>query len=70
MQMYDTKLATIQLKRIRNEIVNLKMEHTNIDFRALNDRLDFLEDILHLYDNEIEVINISRSKKTGKEGKT
>lgn len=61
MQMYDTKLATIQLKRIRNEIVNLKMEHTNIDFRALNDRLDFLEDILHLYD-EIEVINISRSK--------
>lgn len=62
MQMYDTKLATIQLKRIRNEIVNLKMEHTNIDFRALNDRLDFLEDILHLYDDEIEVINISRSK--------
>ena len=62
MQMYDTKLATIQLKRIRNEILNLKMEHTNIDFRALNDRLDFLEDILHLYDDEIEVINISRSK--------
>ena len=62
MQMYDTKLATIQLKRIRNEIVNLKMEHTNIDFRALNDRLDFLEDILHLYDDEIDVINISRSK--------
>lgn len=62
MQMYDTKLAMIQLKRIRNEIVNLKMEHTNIDFRALNDRLDFLEDILHLYDDEIEVINISRSK--------
>lgn len=62
MQMYDTKLATIQLKRIRNEIVNLKMEHTNIDFRALNDRLDFLEDILHLYDADIEVINITRSK--------
>ena len=62
MQMYDTKLATIQLKRIRNEIVNLKMEHTNIDFRALNDRLDFLEDILHLYDDEIDVINISMSK--------
>lgn len=62
MQMYDTKLAMIQLKRIRNEIVNLKMEHTNINFQALNDRLDFLEDILHLYDDEIEVINISRSK--------
>lgn len=62
MQMYDTKLAMIQLKRIRNEIVNLKMEHTNINFQPLNDRLDFLEDILHLYDDEIEVINISRSK--------
>lgn len=62
MQMYDTKPAMIQLKRIRNEIVNLKMEHTNINFQALNDRLDFLEDILHLYDDEIEVINISRSK--------
>lgn len=63
MQMYDPKLAMIQLKRIRNEIVNLKMEHTNIDFQTLNDRLDFLEDILHLYDGEIEVINISRSKR-------
>ena len=62
MQMYDTKLAMIQLKRIRNEIVGLKMEHTNINFQTLNDRLDFLEDILHLYDDEIEVINISRSK--------
>lgn len=61
MQMYDTKLATIQLKRIRNEIVNLKMEHTNIDFRALNDKLDFLEDLLHLYDaRDIQVINIKR----------
>ena len=60
--MYDTKLATIQLKRIRNEIVNLKMEHTDIDFQVLNDRLYFLEYILHLYDDEIEVINISRSK--------
>lgn len=62
MQMYDTKLAMIQLKRIRQDIVDLKMEHTNIDFQALNDRLDFLEDILHLYDDEIEVINITRSK--------
>ena len=62
MQMYDTKLAMIQLKRIREEIVNLKMEHTDIDFQALNDRLDFLEDILHLYDEDIEVINITRSK--------
>ena len=62
MQMYDTKLAMIQLKRIRQDIVDLKMEHTNIDFQALNDRLDFLEDILHLYDADIEVINITRSK--------
>lgn len=62
MQMYDTKLAMIQLKRIRQDIVDLKMEHTNIDFQALNDRLDFLEDILHLYDADIEVINIKRSK--------
>ena len=62
MQMYDTKLAMIQLKRIRQDIVDLKMEHTNINFQALNDRLDFLEDILHLYDADIEVINITRSK--------
>ena len=62
MQMYDTKLAMIQLKRIRQDIVDLKMEHTNIDFQALNDSLDFLEDILHLYDADIEVINITRSK--------
>ena len=61
MQIYDTKLVTIQLKRIRNEILDMKVEHTNIDFSGLNDRLNFLEDILHLYD-EIEVINISRSK--------
>lgn len=61
MQIYDTRLATIQLKRIRNEIVNLKMEHTGIDFQGLNDKLDFLEDILHLHDvREIEVINIKR----------
>ena len=61
MQIYDTKLATIQLKRIRSEIVNLKMEHVNIDFQGLNDKLDFLEDILHLHDaREIEVINIKR----------
>lgn len=61
MQIYDTKLAIIQLKRIRSEIVNLKMEHTNIDFQELNEKLDFLEDILHLHDvKDIEVINISR----------
>lgn len=61
MQIYDTRLATIQLKRIRNEIVNLKMEHTGIDFQELNNKLDFLEDILHLHDvREIEVINIKR----------
>lgn len=61
MQIYDTRLATIQLKRIRNEIVNLKMEHLNIDFQELNNKLDFLEDILHLHDvREIEVINIKR----------
>lgn len=61
MQIYDTKLATIQLKRIRAEIVNLKMEHLNIDFQELNNKLDFLEDILHLHDvRDIEVINIKR----------
>ena len=63
MQIYDTKLATIQLKRIRKEIVDLKTEHLNIDFQGLNDKLDFLEDILHLHDaREIEVINIKRAK--------
>mgnify|MGYP003504324096 FL=1 len=61
MQIYDQKLATIQLKRIRKEIVDLKTEHLNIDFRGLNDKLDFLEDILHLHDDrDIEVINIKR----------
>lgn len=61
MQIYDTRLATTQLKRIRNEILDLKIEHTNIDFSGLNDKLDFLEDILHLHDVKgIEVINISR----------
>ena len=42
MQIYDTKLVTIQLKRIRNEILDMKVEHTNIDFSGLNDKLDFL----------------------------
>lgn len=61
MQIYDTRLATIQMKRVRNEIVKLKMDHMNVDFSDLNDRLDFLEDILHLHDDrEIEVINITR----------
>jgi len=61
MQIYDQKLATIQLKRIRKEIVDLKTEHLNIDFQGLNDKLDFLEDILHLHDDrDIEVINIKR----------
>ncbi len=61
MQIYDTKLVTIQLKRIRNEILDMKVEHTNIDFSGLNDKLDFLEDLLHLYDaREIQVINIKR----------
>lgn len=61
MQIYDTKLVTIQLKRIRNEIFDLKVEHTNIDFSDLNDKLDFLEDLLHLYDaRDIQVINIKR----------
>lgn len=62
MQMYDKKLATIQLKRMRSEIVNLKVDHLSIDFGKLLDQLDFLEDILHLHDGEIEVINISRVK--------
>lgn len=61
MQIYDTRLATIQMKRVRNEIVKLKMDHMDVDFQDLNDRLDFLEDILHLHDDrEIEVINIKR----------
>ena len=61
MQIYDQKLATIQLKRIRKEIVDLKTEYLNIDFQGLNDKLDFLEDILHLHDDrDIEVINIKR----------
>ena len=61
MQIYDQKLATIQLKRIRKEIVDLKTEHTDIDFQGLNNKLDFLEDLLHLYDErDIQVINIKR----------
>lgn len=61
MQIYDQKLATIQLKRIRKEIVELKTEHTDIDFQGLNNKLDFLEDLLHLYDErDIQVINIKR----------
>ena len=61
MQIYDTRLATIQMKRVRNEIVKLKMDHVNVDFSDLNDRLDFLEDILHLHDDrKIDVINIKR----------
>lgn len=61
MQIYDTKLVTIQLKRVRNEILDLKVEHTDIDFSRLNDKLDFLEDLLHLYDaRDIQVINIKR----------
>lgn len=61
MQIYDQKLATIQLKRIRKEIVELKTEHPDIDFQGLNNKLDFLEDLLHLYDErDIQVINIKR----------
>lgn len=67
MQIYDTKLVTIQLKRIRNEILDLKVEHTNIDFSGLNDKLDFLEDLLHLYDaRDIQVINIKKGLMPGK----
>ena len=62
MQIYDTRIATIQLKRIRSDIVNLKMEYPQINFRGLNEKLDFLEDILHLNDDrDIEVINIKRA---------
>lgn len=61
MQIYDQKLAIIQLKRIRKEIVELKTEHIDIDFQGLNNKLDFLEDLLHLYDErDIQVINIKR----------
>ena len=63
MQIYDKRLVTIQMKRIRDCVVNMKLEHMNVDFTSLNDRLDFLEDLLHLHDDrEIEVINITRAK--------
>ena len=61
MQLYDQKLVTIQMKRVRTEIVKLKNEHMEVDFSDLNSRLDFLEDLLHLYDDrDIQVINIKR----------
>lgn len=61
MQIYDTKLVSIQMKRIRKKIIDMKLEHTEIDFSDLNSRLDFLEDLLHLYDErDIQVINIKR----------
>lgn len=61
MQIYDKKLVTIQMKRVRGCIVNMKANHMDVDFSDLNDRLDFLEDLLHLHDDrEIEVINITR----------
>ena len=69
MQIYDKRLVTIQMKRIRDCVVNMKLDHMNVDFTSLNERLDFLEDLLHLHDDrEIEVINITRAK-AGKEGK-
>ena len=61
MQIYDTHLVSIQMKRIRKKIIDMKLEHTEIDFSELNSRLDFLEDLLHLYDErDIQVINIKR----------
>lgn len=61
MQIYDQKLVTIQMKRVRTEIVKLKADHMEVDFSDLNSRLDFLEDLLHLYDDrDIQVINIKR----------
>lgn len=69
MQIYDKRLVTIQMKRVRECIVNMKVDHMDVDFSDLNDRLDFLEDLLHLHDDrEIEVINITRAK-AGKGGK-
>ena len=61
MQIYDQKLVTIQMKRVRTEIVKPKADHMEVDFLDLNSRLDFLEDLLHLYDErDIQVINIKR----------
>lgn len=61
MQIYDTKLVAIQLKIIRKEMIDLKNNHMDIDFSRLNEKLNFLEDLLHLYDErDIQVINIKR----------
>lgn len=67
MQMYDLRLGRIQCKRIRETIINIKSEHPNLDMGNLIDQFSFLEDILHLYDEDIDVINISRRE--GRKGR-
>lgn len=67
MQMYDLRLGRIQCKRIRETIINIKAEHPNLDMGNLIDQFSFLEDILHLYDEDIDVINISRRE--GRKGR-
>lgn len=68
---YDVKLARIQAKRILKKILNLCFERTGqevvIELQDIKDSFNFFCDIIHLLDDDIELINIDRAK-PGKEG--